>query len=398
MDHELGPPDVVTGDRERNRPGRAGWGGLETTMTKTILAAVALAGAIGLFALPAQAERIKDITDIKGVRSNPLQGYGLIVGLNGTGDGSPVSQRMLTNLLRQSGLVFDQALVSSKNIAFVTVTAELGPFSRSGTTLDVEVAAAGGAISLQGGSLLMTPLRGADGQVYAVAQGPVVLGGFGAAGAKSSVTQNHTTAGRIPNGASVEREELATVVDENNTVTFHLRNPDFSTAEALRTAINVVYPASAETVDPASIRVRVPRDMARRDVTAMVDRIGGLEVKVDTPAIVIINERTGTIVVGQNVGISMVGISHGNLSIITRERESVSQPQPFSGRGTSEKTQETEITAVQEGGALHVVPRQVSVSELARALNAMGLTPRDLIAIFTALKQSGALQAQLKVM
>jgi flagellar P-ring protein FlgI len=369
-------------------------------MTRTILTAVMLATAVLAAAIPAssaRAERIKDITDIKGVRSNPLLGYGLIVGLNATGDGSPMSQRLLTNLLRQSGLVFDQTLVSSKSIAFVTVTAELGPFSRAGTTLDVEVAAAGGANSLQGGSLLMTPLRGADGKVYAVAQGPVVLGGFGVSGAKSSVTQNHTTAGSIPNGATVECEELATFVDENGLVIFNLRNPDFSTAEALRTAINAAYPASAETVDPATVRVRVPRDMARRDLAAMIDRIGNLEIKVDTPAVVIINERTGTIVVGQNVGVSTVGISHGNLSIITKERESVSQPQSFSGRGNTEKTQETDITAVQEGGALHVVPRQVSVSELARALNAMGLTPRDLTAIFSALKQAGALQAQLKV-
>jgi flagellar P-ring protein FlgI len=365
-------------------------------MTRTILAMAVLA-AVWASAAPARAERIKDIADIKGVRSNPLQGYGLIVGLNGTGDGSPISQRLMTNLLRQSGLVLDQTLISGKNIAFVTVTAELGPFSRSGTTLDVEVAAAGGASSLQGGSLLMTPLKGADGKVYAVAQGPVVLGGFSASGAKSSISQNHPTAGRIPNGATVEVEELGTFVDPDGTLTFNLRNPDFTTAEAVRAAINAVYPASAETVDPAAVRVRVPRDTARRDVAALVDRIGNLDVKVDTPAVVIINERTGTIVVGQNVKISTVGISHGNLSIITKEKESVSQPNPGSFRGSTEKTSETEITAIQEGGALHVMPRQVSVSDLARALNAMGLTPRDLIAIFTALKQAGALQAQLKV-
>ena len=370
-------------------------------MTNRIRAAVGLAALVLLVAAPAasvRAERIKDVADIKGVRSNPLQGYGLVVGLNGTGDSSVVSQRMMTNLLRQAGLVFDPTAVTSKNIAFVTVTAELGPFARAGSTTDVEVAAAGSATNLQGGTLLMTPLKGADGQVYAVAQGPLVLGGFAASGAKSSISQNHATVGRIPSGATVEREELATLVDENGCLTFNLHNPDFSTAEELRAAINSLYPASAETVDAGTVRVRVPREMARRDLAAMVDRVGALDVKVDTPAIVIINERTGTIVVGQNVGVSTVGISHGNLSIITQEKEGVSQPQPFSRTGTTEKVQRTEITAVEEGGTLHVVPRQVSVSELARALNAMGLTPRDLISIFSALKQAGALQAQLKVM
>ena len=369
-----------------------------TNRTRTAIGLAALAVLLAAPAASVRAERIKDIADIKGVRSNPLQGYGLVVGLNGTGDASAVSQRMMTNLLRQSGLVFEPDQVTSKNIAFVTVTAELGPFTRSGATLDAEVSAAGSATSLQGGMLLMTPLRGADGQVYAVAQGSLVLGGFAASGQKSSISQNHATVGRIPNGAIAEREELATFVDSSGLLTFHLRNPDFSTAEELRVVINVAYPASAETLDAGTVRVRVPRDLARREVAAMVDRIGNLEVRVDTPAVVIINERTGTIVVGQNVGISTVAISHGNLSIITQEKESVSQPLPFSRAGTTEKTRRTEITAVEEGGALHVVPRQVSVSELARALNAMGLTPRDLIAIFSALKQAGALQAQLKVM
>lgn len=368
-------------------------------MNKRRLLSLALA-ALALLAAgaAAQAERIKDIVEIKGVRSNPLQGYGLVVGLNGTGDGTALSQRMLTNLLRRSGLVFSPAEVTSKNIAFVTVTAELGPFARAGTTMDVTISAAGQATSLQGGTLLMTPLKGADGQVYAVAQGSLVLGGFAASGAKSSISQNHATVGHIPSGGMVEREELSTVLDESGAVTLALRNPDYSTAEQVRLAVNTVAPASAETVDAGTVRIRVPKNLPRSELMAFIDRLGGLQVKVDTPAIVVINERTGTIVVGENVGISMVAISHGNLSIITQEKDSVSQPQPFSKTGTTDKTQRTEITAVEEGGTLHVVPRQVSVAELARALNAMGLTPRDLISIFEALRQAGALQAQIKVM
>lgn len=360
-------------------------------------AAAFAAGAL-IAAAPLRAERIKDISDVQGVRANPLQGYGLVVGLNGTGDGSAVSRQMLANLLRRSALVLAPADVASKNIAFVTVTAELGPFARVGSTIDVTVSATGNATSLQGGTLLTTPLYGADGQVYAVAQGPVVIGGFSASGEKSSISQNHATVGRIPGGATVEREELATIVDETGAIILTLKNPDFSTAEAVRVAINAAVPGAAETLDAGTVRVRAPAALPRGQLVAFLDRIGGLQVKADVPAVVVINERTGTVVVGENVGISMVGISHGNLSIITQEKDYVSQPLPFSRAGTTEKTKRTEITAIEEQGTLHVVPRQVSVAELARALNAMGLTPRDLISIFEALRQAGALQATLKVM
>jgi flagellar P-ring protein precursor FlgI len=344
-----------------------------------------------------RAERIKDIADIQGVRSNPLQGYGLVVGLNGTGDSSALTRRALANLLRRESLAVDPADLANKNTASVMVRAELLPFARRGQTIDVEVAAIGGAASLQGGTLLVTPLRGADGEVYAVAHGPVVIGGFAAAGERSSITQNHATVGRIPAGANVEREEVAIFV-EGGAVALNLRNPDFTTAEEVRTAINAVFAGSAFALDGGTIRVRLPDNLPRTHLAAFLDRIGNLEVKVDTPALVVINERTGTVVVGENVGISTVAISHGNLSIVTQEKDYVSQPLPFSRAGTSERTHRTEITAVEGEGTLHVVPRQVSVSELARALNAMGLTPRDLISIFEALRQAGALQAQLKVM
>ncbi len=350
-----------------------------------------------LFALPTRAERIKDIVDIQGVRSNPLLGYGLVVGLNGTGDDSTASQRALANILRRSGLVLEPKDVSSKNIASVIVTAELLPFARKGSRMDVTVSSIGDTTSLQGGTLLMTPLMGADKQVYAVAQGPILVSGFAAEGQTSSVSKNHPTVGLIPAGATVEKEEIADFV-ENGCVTLNLRNPDFTTSEKIAKAINSIFGNSSNAVDAGTIKVEVPKTLTRGELTGFIDKICALKVKVDMPALVVINERSGTIIVGENVGISTVAISHGNLTIITQEKDFVSQPLPFSKTGTTGKMHRTEITAREEGGALHVVPRQVSVSELARALNAMGLTPRDLISIFEALRQAGALQAQLKIM
>lgn len=345
----------------------------------------------------AGAERIKDIAGVQGVRSNPLQGYGLVVGLNGTGDSSDLTARALANLLRRQDLAVAPDDVSSDNIASVMVRAELPPFARRGQTIDAEVSAIGGASSLQGGTLLMTPLRGADGQVYAVAHGPVVIGGFSAAGDRSSITQNHATVGRIPAGANVEREEIASFV-HGGAITLNLQNPDFSTAEDIRAAINAVFPAAADPLDAGTVRVTIPPDLPPTMLARFIDRIGMLEVKVDTPALVVINERTGTVVVGENVGISTVAISHGNLSIVTQEKDFASQPLPFSRGGSTEVLRRTEISVIEEEGTLTVVPRKVSVSELARALNAMGLRPRDLISIFEALRQAGALQARLKVM
>jgi len=354
-------------------------------------------GVVLCWASTAGGERIKDIVEIKGVRSNPLLGYGLVIGLNGTGDNSAASRQALTNVLRRYKLTLNPDDLTSKNIASVIVTAELPPFARKGATLDVTVSSIGSATSLQGGTLLMTPLMGADEKVYAVAQGAITVGGFSAQGEKSSVSKNHTTAGRIPSGATVEKDELATFV-ENGEITLQLRNPDFTTADKIAKAINGVYPESSHAADAGAVRVQVPKAIKKTEVTGFVDQICALEVEVDAPALVVINERTATIIVGSNVGISTVAISHGNLSIITEEKDYVSQPQPVSSTGTSEKTHRTEIKAVEERGPLHVVPKQVSVSELARALNAMGLTPRDLVAIFEALKKAGALQAELKIM
>jgi len=349
-----------------------------------------------LLALPGRAERIKDVVTIEGVRGNPIWGYGLVVGLNGSGDNADASKRALANMLRRSGLKLTPDDISSKNIASVIVTAELPPFARVGSKIDVTVSAAGSATSLQGGTLLMAPLVGADGEVYAVAQGPLTIGGFAASGQSASVSKNHPTVGRIPGGAIVERAELATFVRGGH-VSLQLRYPDFATAVRIAKAVNKVYAASATAVDAGSVKVEVPAKCRRGELSGFIERIGALEVEVDQPAVVIINERTGTIVVGENVGLSTVAISHGSLLIGIKEKDYVSQPLPFSETGTTEKTHRTEIQAVEEKRALHVVPRQVTVAELARALNAMGLTPRDLVAIFEALRKAGALQAELKV-
>lgn len=344
---------------------------------------------------PKLTQRIKDIVDVRGVRGNPLVGYGVVTGLNGTGDDSPASRRAVASALRRLGIVLDAKDVSSKNIASVMVTAELGPFAHRGTELNVTVSSIGDAKSLHGGTLLMTPLIAADGETYAVAQGEVIVGGFAASGEASSITKNHPTVGRIPGGATVEREEIADFV-EGGRVTLLLRHADFATAGRIADAINDAWPRSAVAVDASQIAVDVPRDLSPAELVAFVGRIGALKVEVDQPAVVVINERTGTIVVGGNVSVSLVGISHGNLAIITKEQDFVSQPLPFSDTGTTEKMQRTEIDAVEDGGAMHVMGPQVSVAELARALNAMGLTPRDLVSIFMALQDQGALQGRVE--
>lgn len=346
---------------------------------------------------PVAAERIKDIVDIKGVRSNPLLGYGLVVGLNGTGDNSTASLRALTNILRRQKLVFNPNDLSSKNIASVIVTAELGPFARRGGKIDVTVSSMGDAKSLQGGTLLMTSLMGADREVYAVAQGAIVLGGFSASGKASSVTKNSVTVGTIPSGGHVEKEELATFV-ENGEITLQLKNPDFATAHRIAKAINKLYPSSSHAPDAGAVRIKIPKTVTKTKITGFIQKLVALKVTVDMPAIIVINERTGTIIVGEKVGISTVAISQGSLSIVIKETEKVSQPKSFSNTGETKATPETKIRAVEEASKLHLVPKQVSVAELARALNQMGLTPRDLIAIFQALRKAGALQAELKIM
>jgi flagellar P-ring protein precursor FlgI len=347
-------------------------------------------------------ERIKDIVDIQGVRGNPLKGIGLVVGLASTGDTSSLSRQMLTNILRDSGLVLSPTELAGGNVAVVMVTAELGPFAREGSRIDVDVSAIADAKSLQGGMLLPTPLEGLDGQVYAVAQGGVSIGGWAASGEKASITKNHQTVGRIPDGAIVEKEEIASFVEYiagHRLITLNLRNSDFSTARQISSVINQDYPDSTVVVDAGTIKVKVPDEANQTDLAGFVDDITKYEVKVDIPAVVVINERTGTIVVGENVGVSAMAISQGSLVVKIKETAIVSQPiAPFSDAGTTEKVPETVVGVEEKEGYLVPVSRTVTVSELAKTLNAIGATPRDLIAIFNALKKAGALQAKLVIM
>jgi flagellar P-ring protein precursor FlgI len=371
--------------------------------TTLIMLAICAFMACALTPRVGQCERIKDIVDIQGLRSNPLTGVGLVIGLAaGQGDSTLLSQQMLTNLLRDSGLVLKPSDLTGGNIAVVWVTAELGPFSREGSRIDVDVSTVGNAKSLQGGRLLPTPLKGLDGQVYAVADGGISIGGWTATGDKATITKNHQTVGRIPDGAIVEKEEISSFVEHlagNRIVTLNLRNSDFSTARQVSQAIDKYYPNSAAVIDAGTIRIRIPVEISAEGIAGFIDDITKPEVSVDVPATVVINERTGTIVVGERVGISAVAISQGSLVVKIKETELVSQPvAPFSDSGTTVAVPDTSIGVEEKDAHLIQVSRSVTVSELAKNLNAIGATPRDLIAIFNALKKAGALQAKLVIM
>jgi flagellar P-ring protein precursor FlgI len=354
---------------------------------------------LATLAVSAGAERIKDITTIEGAQSNDLNGVGLVIGLNGTGDNSTVTKRMLASYYAKRKMAFTANDIDAANVAVVIVTARLGPSDRVGARLDVSVSTTGSASSLQGGKLLLTNLYGADGQVYATAQGSVTLGGFGAAGNNASVTQGHLTSGEVPEGGTVVREELGEIV-RHGEIQLLLKNRDSSTAEYIAKAVNTKWKGSAHaTSDGGAVRVRLPQNLRPTEVNGFVSQLGLLEAEVDQPACVLVNEKTGTIVVGQHVTISTVAIAHGNLTITVQEKDYVSQPTGnFGNGGTTEKMDRTFIQATQKEGILQVIPQPLTVSQLAQALNAMGLTPRDLVSIFQAIKAAGALQAELKTM
>lgn len=349
-----------------------------------------------------RAERIKDIVDVQGVRGNPLTGIGLVTGLADTGDSSLLSRQMLTNILRDSGLVLSPGDLAGGSVAVVMVTAELGPFDREGTRIDIDVSTLGDAKTLQGGILLPTPLKGLDSQIYAVAQGGISMGGWSVTGKQSSLSKNHQTVGRIADGATVEKSELATFVEQvagQRFITLNLRNQDFATSQRISAAINESYANSALVLDAASVKVMVPPAIAQSGLVAFLDEITQKEVVVDMPAMVVINERTGTIVVGESVGISTVAISQGSLVVKVKETAQVSQPTaPFSEAGSTEVVPETLVDVEEQNAYLIPVERAVTVSELAKTLNAIGASPRDLVAIFNALKKAGALQAKLVIM
>ncbi len=367
-----------------------------------LAALTALAGMAALItADPAvAASRIKDIVDVEGVRDNLLVGYGLVVGLDGTGDSlnsSPFTEQSLIGMLERLGVNVRDDGVSTDNVAAVMVTATLPPFSRQGSRIDVTVSSLGDSESLLGGQLLVTPLLGADGEVYAVAQGALSVGGFSAQGAAETVTQGVPTAGRIASGAIVEREvpfDLAGLT----TIHLSLRNPDFTTARRVMDAINTaVGPGIATAMDPATVRLRLP-PTAGSDVVGLITRIEQLQVEPDQVARVVIDESTGIIVMGENVRISTVAIAQGNLTIRITETPVVSQPAPF-GEGDTEVVPRTDIAVDDDSeNKLGVLSTGVTLQELVQSLNALGIGPRDMIAILQSIKAAGALQADIEVM
>ncbi len=348
------------------------------------------------FARSVTAERIKDLASIAGVRDNQLIGYGLVVGLNGTGDKTKFTGQTLRNMLARMGLTLPPGFrPKSKNVAAVTVHAILPPFAKPGQTIDVNVSSIGDAKSLRGGSLLMTPLKGIDGQVYAVAQGNLIVGGLTASGQDgSNITINIPSAGRIPNGATVERPVLSPF-GHTKYLTLNLHNPDFTTTQRIAQAINkVLGPDTARPLDSASIQVSAPLDPAQK--VTFVSMIENLTVDPgESAAKVIVNARTGTVVISQNVRVRPAAVSHGKLVVTIRENPEVSQPAPFSRAGTTEVVPQSDITVEEQGRHMFVFDPGVSLQELVRAVNQVGAAPSDLVAILEALKSAGALQAEL---
>lgn len=359
-----------------------------------LLAALALAGPAS-----ANTSRIKDLVDVEGVRENQLIGYGLVVGLNGTGDtlnNSPFTRQSIQSMMERLGVNTRGMNMRTANVAAVMVTANLPPFSTQGTRIDIKVSAMGDARSLQGGELLVTPLVGADGEVYAVAQGAVAIAGFQAEGAAARVTRGVPTVGRVSNGGIVERE-VNFAINRLASVRLALRNPDLTTARRIAAAINdFIGKPTAEPTDPGTVHLRVP-PRYEGNIVALLTEIEQLRVQPDQVAKVVIDEASGIIVMGRDVRVSTVAVAQGNLTVTISERPQVSQPNAFSN-GTTVVTPQTQIQAQEDGRRLAMVREGVSLQELVDGLNALGIGPRDLISILQAIKASGALQAEIEVL
>lgn len=348
------------------------------------------------------AERVKDLASVAGVRTNQLVGYGLVVGLNGTGDQTtqaPFTVQSISNMLANFGVTIPASVAAQmqlKNVAAVTITADLPPFSKPGQTIDVTVASIANATSLRGGSLLLTPLHGADGEVYAMAQGSVMVSGFGIAGKDGSrVSVNVPSGGRIANGATVERE-VPTTFGKQPYVVLNLNSPDFTNASRLTDALNKTLGAdSARAIDAVSVRVQAPADEAGR--VAFIGALQEMEIQPsEAPARVIVNSRTGTVVISNRVRVTPAAVSHGSLTVTIQERTDVSQPGAFSN-GTTAQTQRSEINVAQGDARMFLFDAGVNLDEIVRAVNGVGAAPGDLVAILEALQQAGALHAQLVV-
>ncbi|MEO5344815.1 MAG: flagellar basal body P-ring protein FlgI [Magnetococcus sp. YQC-9] len=377
-----------------------------------LMLSATLALPVVLGSWPADAARLKDVVEIEGVRDNPLTGFGLVVGLKATGDGNnPATRQSLKMMLERMGITTQQGRNTSnanqfidpianntdtKNVASVMVMATLPPFARQGARLDVTISSVGGASSLQGGTLILTPLKGADGRIYAVAQGPLVVGGFAAGGGGASQQKNHPTVGRISGGATVEKE-LDFDLNKEQQLQLSLRNPDFTTANRIVQSINDVFgkPLAAAR-DSGTINLTVPPDYQGR-VVNFVSRLEAVQIDPDQRARVVLNERTGTIVMGENVRVSTVALAHGGLSIKIKEEPKVSQPNARS-QGSTVVTPGGSVSAEEKDARVLEMPEGVTLGDLVQGLNKVGVTPRDLIAILQSIKAAGALQADLEIL
>lgn len=365
--------------------------------------ALAIAAALGAsaLALPADAaSRLKDIADVEGVRENQLVGYGLVVGLQGTGDSlrnSAFTRQSIAALLERVGVNTRDGVLNTRNVAAVMVTANLPPFATRGTRIDVTVSALGDAKNLQGGQLIATPLIGANRVTYAVAQGPVAIGGFSAGGASgSSVTKGVPTSGRIASGATIEQEQEFNLAGQRE-MRLALRNPDFTTAQRTADAINTALGgAVAKATNPGTVLVTRP-EAFRGDMVDLLTRIETLEVKPDQPAKIVIDETSGIIVMGETVRVSTVAIAQGALTISVSEQPSVSQPAPLS-QGQTTVVPQSDVKVEEERGGLAIVDGGVKLKDLVDGLNRLGVSPRDMISILQALKTAGAIQAEIEVM
>lgn len=372
----------------------------ERLIRTSIVVATILASAALWWPAPAEAARIKEVASVQGVRMNQLVGYGLVVGLDGTGDqttSAPFANQSLLALLQQFGVTVPPgASMQLKNLATVLVTAQLPAFAQPGQAIDVNVSSLANAKSLRGGTLIATPLKGADGQVYAIAQGNLIVGGAGASAAGSKVQINHLSAGRIPDGATVERS-VATPMNQGDAIQLDLAASDFATAREVVRAINArMGSGTAEAIDGRSVRVRMPASPDAR-VTFMAE-IENLNVNQQTPAArVVINARTGSVVMNQAVTLAACAVAHGSLSVTISATPQVSQPSPLSRGGQTVVTEKADIAITQQAGALVQLPAGAKLADVVKALNSLGATPQDLLAILQALKSAGALTAELEV-
>ncbi|HVY58784.1 MAG TPA: flagellar basal body P-ring protein FlgI [Xanthobacteraceae bacterium] len=372
-------------------------------MTRTpisVLAALLAAWTLASLPVPATAaSRIKDLANVEGVRQNQLIGYGLVVGLNGTGDtinNSPFTRQSLQAMLERLGINIRGQTLRTGNVAAVMVTANLPAFGTQGTRIDVTVSALGDSKSLQGGTLLVTPLLGADGNVYAVAQGSLAIGGFQAEGDAAKITRGVPTVGRIANGAIIERE-IDFALNRLTQLRLALRNADFTTAKRIASAINdFIGMPTAEPLDPSTVQITVPQPY-KGNVVALLTDIEQLQIEPDLPAKIVIDERSGIIVMGRDVRVSMVAVAQGNLTVTIAEAPQVSQPAPLS-RGRTTVVPRSRIGVQEDGHKLALVKEGISLQQLVDGLNALGVGPRDLIAILQAIKAAGAIQADIEVM